>query len=65
MKDEFEIGDNLEAIEFDKKEYGIEFVTITSINHKSKIYHWKSPGPCGLGTIHSGYHFSDAKLYKK
>jgi hypothetical protein len=64
MKDKFKVGDKLKAIEFDKEEYGIEFVIITSINHKNKVYHWKAASPIGIGELHSGYFFNEAELYK-
>ena len=64
---EFKVGDKLEAIDYDKEEYNLEFVTITSINEKNKVYHWVADDLItGLGgKIHSGYYFHEAKEYKK
>jgi hypothetical protein len=59
----FKVGDKLEADEFDKLQYDIEYVTITSINKKNKIYHWEASEKYFGGKIHSGYRFEDAKLY--
>ena len=68
MTDEikFKVGDRLEAIEFDKEEYGLEYVTITSINEKNRVYHWVADDvkfELG-GKIHSGYFFHEAREYK-
>lgn len=62
----FKVGDKLEANEFDREEYGYEYVTITSINKENKIYHWVADDvKFGLGgKIHSGYFFHEAKQYK-
>jgi len=57
----FKIGDKLKASDFDKDQYGIEYVTITSINEKNQVYHWEAPAYGG--TVHSGYFFKDAVLY--
>ncbi len=59
----FKIGDKLEASDFDKTQYGIEYVIITSINRQNKIYHWEALEKWFGGKIHSGYRFEDAKLY--
>lgn len=59
----FKIGDRLEASEYDKIQNGIEYVTITSINKKNKIYHWEADENFFGGKIHSGYRFEDSKLY--
>jgi hypothetical protein len=59
----FKVGDKLEADEFDKLQYDIEYVTITSINKRNKIYHWEALEKWFGGKIHSGYRFEDAKLY--
>jgi len=62
---QFKIGDKLEAIDYDKEEYGLEYVTITSINEKTKVYHWEADGVLFTlgGKIHSGYYFHEAKQY--
>jgi len=69
MTDEikFKVGDRLKALDFDKEEYGLEYVTITSINEKKKVYHWEADEMIfGLGgKIHSGYYFHEAKEYKE
>lgn len=63
----FNIGDKLIFL----KDYGIdediEYVTITGINEKNKVYHWKAELNTSLGncTILSGYFFNDAKLFNK
>lgn len=54
----FKIGDRLVAYEFHKKEFGVEFVTITSISLESKVYHWDCTGY--FGRMHSGYFFHEA-----
>lgn len=59
----FKIGDKLEADEFRKVQNGIEYVTITSINRHTKIYHWVADEKLFGGKIHSGYRFEDAKAY--
>jgi len=64
MKSKFKVGDKLKANDFDKEQYELEFVTITSINHKNKVYHWEAKSILG-GTIHSGYFFNEAELYEK
>lgn len=60
----FKIGDKLKASDFDKEEYGLQWVTITEINEKNKVYHWEAPEPYFGGIIHSGYFFNEAKLYE-
>jgi len=65
MKGKFQIGDKLKSNEFDSKEYGIQSVTITSINEKNQVYHWESPYPLLGGMIHSGYFFNEAELYEE
>jgi hypothetical protein len=66
MKQDFKVGDKLEALDWHKEEYGLEFVTITSINEKNQVYHWVADDVItGLGgKIHSGYYFHEAKEYK-
>jgi hypothetical protein len=66
-KIKFKVGDRLEALDFDKEEYGLEYVTITSINEEKNIYHWVSDDVIFElgGKIHSGYFFHEAKEYKK
>jgi hypothetical protein len=63
----FKVGDKLEALDYHKEEYGLKYVTITSINEETKVYHWVSDdGMFKLGgKIHSGYYFHEAKQYKK
>jgi hypothetical protein len=62
----FKVGDKLKALDFDKEEYGLEYVTITSINEEKKVYHWEADDVTfGLGgKMHSGYYFHEAKEYK-
>lgn len=64
MNNKFQVGDKLKASEYDKEEYGLEFVVITSINEENQVYHWEAPEPYLGGTIHSGYFFNEAKLYE-
>ena len=59
----FKIGDRLEASEWDRIQNGIEYVTITSINNKTEIYHWIADEKFFGGKIASGYRFEEAKLY--
>jgi hypothetical protein len=63
MESKFKVGDKLKANDFDKEQYELEFVTITSINHKNKVYHWGARDPHLGGTIHSGYFFNEAESY--
>lgn len=66
MSKKFKVGDRLKAIEFDRSMYGIDFVTITSINEKEKVYHWVAEESENLqisGKIHSGYFFHEAVEY--
>jgi hypothetical protein len=65
MESKFKVGDKLEANDFDKLHYKLKFVTITSINHKNKVYHWEAKDTLLGGTIHSGYFFNEAELYEK
>lgn len=58
----FKIGDKLEAEEHHKEEFNLDYVTITSINKKTKVYHWEAP--LCFGKLCSGYFFKNAKLYK-
>lgn len=53
----YKIGDKIPASQWDKEEYGLEWVTITSINEERKVYHWEAPW--GTGKIHSGYYFHE------
>lgn len=57
----FKVGDKLIASDFDKELYGLEFVTITDVNKKYKLYHWEADWKDGI--IYSGYSFKDAKKY--
>ena len=63
---QFKIGDKLEALDWHKEEYGLEYVTITSINEETKVYHWEADEVMfGLGCkIYSSYYFHEAKAYK-
>jgi hypothetical protein len=63
----FKVGDKLEALYWDKEEYGLQYVTITSINKETKVYHWEADDVMiGLGgKIHSGYFFHEAIEYKE
>lgn len=63
MSKRFKVGDRLKAIEFDKNTYEIDFVTITSINEKEKVYHWEAENLQLGGKIHSGYFFHEAVEY--
>ena len=65
MGSKFKVGDKLKASDFDKEQYDLKFVTITSINHKNKVYHWGARDPHLGGTIHSGYFFNEAELYEE
>lgn len=51
------IGDKLKASEYNKEQYGLEYVTITSINEEKKVYHWEADW--NGGKIHSGYFFHE------
>ena len=62
MESKFKVGDRLEAIEFDKEQYGLEYVTIYSINEGTGVYHWVADWNGGV--MHSGYFFHEAKPYK-
>ena len=59
----FKVGDKLESSEWDRTQSGIEYVTITSINRKNKIYHWVADDKFFGGRIASGYRFEDAIIY--
>jgi hypothetical protein len=63
---QFKVGDKLEALYHHKEEYGLEYVTITSINKKTKVYHWEADNTMFDlgGKISSGYFFHEAKAYK-
>jgi hypothetical protein len=58
----FKVGDKLIASDFDKAQYGLEYVTISSINEANGVYHWKADW--NGGTMSSGYFFKDAQLYE-
>jgi len=62
----FKVGDKLEALDYDKEEYGLKYVTITSINEEKKVYHWEARGYIFdvVGKLSSGYFFHEAKEYK-
>lgn len=57
----YNVGDKLKASDFDKEQYGIEYVTITSINRNNQVYHWEVQ--LNMGKVHSGYFWKDAILY--
>ena len=63
MKPKFNIGDKLEANQFEKEQYGVEYVTITSINEVGQVYlcevDWNGE------KIYSGHFFDDAKIYEE
>lgn len=61
----FKIGDKLEASQFDREHHDLEWVVITSINEENEVYHWEADEKFLGGKIHSGYFFSEAKLYKE
>ncbi len=66
MIPKFKVGDKLKAIDYDREEYGLEYVTITSINEEKQVYHWEADEvmfDIG-GKIHSGYFFHEAIEYK-
>lgn len=61
----FKVGDKLEALEWDKEENNLEYVTITSINMENKVYHWEAKLNWDIGgTLSSGYYFHEAKAYE-
>lgn len=62
----FKVGDQLQALDWDKEQWGLDYVTITSINEDTKVYHWEADDVVlGLGgKMHSGYYFHEAKEYK-
>jgi len=65
IEPKFKVGDKLEAIDYDKEEYGLTFVTITSINKKNKVYHWEAEMNWDIGgKVSSGYYFHEAKAYE-
>jgi hypothetical protein len=59
----FKVGDRLEADDYCKEQYGLEYVTITDLNKETKVYYWEADWNGGV--IHSGYFFSEAKEYKE
>jgi hypothetical protein len=66
MIPKFKVGDKLKAIDYDREEYGLEYVTITSINEEKQVYHWEADEvmfDIG-GKISSGYFFHEAIEYK-
>ena len=60
---EFKVGDLLEASDFDKINYNVNFVKITSINYETEIYHWEAVDFKLGGKLHSGYPFNESKRY--
>lgn len=66
MLPKFKVGDKLKAIDYDREEYGLKYVTITSVNEEKKVYHWEADEvmfDIG-GKISSGYFFHEAIEYK-
>ena len=59
----FKVGDKLKASDFDKEQYGIEYVTITSINRDTQVYYWVAR--LDIGKVHSGYFWKDVILYRE
>ena len=59
----FKVGDKLKASEYHKENWGLEWVTITSINYINKVYHWEAKEVYFGGVIHSGYFFDEAEPY--
>jgi len=59
----YNVGDKLKASDFDKEQYGIEYVTITSINRDTQVYYWVAQ--LSMGKVHSGYFWKDAILYRE
>lgn len=53
----YKVGDKIVASDFDREQYGIEWVTITSINEETKIYHWETD--LNPGKVKSGYSFKE------
>jgi transposase-like protein len=67
MIPKFKVGDKLEALDWHKEEYSLEYVTITSINEEKQVYHWEVDEvmfDIG-GKISSGYYFHEAIEYKE
>jgi hypothetical protein len=66
MIPKFKVGDKLKALYHHKEEYGLEYVTITSINEEKQVYHWEADEMVlGIGgKINSGYFFHEAIEYK-
>ena len=61
----FTFGDKLEALDWHKEEHGLEYVTITGINQKTKVYYWEADLKWELGgKLSSGYYFHEAIAYK-
>jgi hypothetical protein len=53
----YKVGDKLVASDFDKELYGIEWVSITSINKETGVYHWETD--FNGGKMVSGYFFKE------
>ena len=66
MIPKFKVGDKLEALYHHKEEYGLKYVTITSVNEEKQVYHWEARGYILdiVGKISSGYFFHEAIEYK-
>jgi hypothetical protein len=66
MIPKFKVGDKLGALDYHKEEYGLKYVTITSVNEEKQVYHWEADEvmfDIG-GKISSGYFFHEAIEYK-
>jgi hypothetical protein len=66
MIPKFKIGDKLEALDYEREEYGLKYVTINSVNEEKQVYHWEADEvmfDIG-GKISSGYYFHEAIEYK-
>jgi hypothetical protein len=59
----YNVGDKLKADDLHREEYGIEYVTITSINRDTQVYYWIAQ--LDMGKVHSGYFWKDAILYRE
>ncbi|MFN7656447.1 MAG: hypothetical protein ACK5OW_01525 [bacterium] len=62
MKPKFNVGDKLEANQFEREQYGIEYVTITSINEVGQVYYCEADW--NNNKIYLGHFFDEAKIYE-
>lgn len=67
LKQKFKVGDKLEASLYHKEEFGLKYVEITEVNLHNEVYHWevKHFDSLGMGIMHSGYFFDDAKQWNE